>query len=818
MEYKELSKAEKDDWIFAECFRATVEDNFNARAQKPNWDEMTYKFNQKDYRQSFGVGNSILTNYSTNQGVKTDFSYYEALSRIGSGGTWIPTLYTTKNDKGFIEGHFFAVDFEEKENREVPHIEIELEKAQNLGLSPIAFYETMNSTIEKPRFRFLWEASEAVTNANEYKAIAAGLIRTFGGDTACKSAVQFFAGGRNLHFARSYAKTNIEKLRALKVAEIPKRSRREAIIDTGEATKERALIKEIDWAVLEQNCRLWRETIAGDYWASYADIQHLALSAFSMNGGAKRLREAIRNNPQFYNNTKHNIEYYLKAISAFKKLEHEERCSDETCPFYEECRHIGFITDKVRQCRTTYYKQKEVTRIPLKEAEEWLSNIFQTVAQSSAQIFFIKAPVGLGKTEAFKNLDDYFPFETLSILQPTHALKGETAGRIESSLSSFTVQPEILVDEETSERDKRYYAAGLQPPAHSMTTSNVYSPQAKIKLMTQSHYLLHQERYANDIVICDEDIFQRLVQTKTVLQDVLVEGLRQLSKDGVISKADYRAVEDWIDEHKVEVPTAIHSAFPAIKVDIEKLYAIASNDYKKLPQFNIFDFIGKEDFIFGSDKIGVCRKDIFPAPKKFIMLSATLDVGIIRKFYPNLDFCFYECPLVQYRGKITFDTAHTYSRQDISKRDLKKLNTELRAAHADFFEGDNPFLITYKSYTKRLGEALGLETVDKMWIGATEGKDCLKGRKVIVMGSNRINDFDLAVMSLGMAVPPTNFERKRRRLRRSGIEFDFYGFADDNLEELYEWLIDTETIQDVGRARALRENTSVLVCGVPFDF
>lgn len=67
-----------------------------------------------------------------------------------------------------------------------------------------------------------------------------------------------------------------------------------------------------------------------------------------------------------------------------------------------------------------------------------------------------------------------------------------------------------------------------------------------------------------------------------------------------------------------------------------------------------------------------------------------------------------------------------------------------------------------------------------MWIGATEGKDCLKGRKVIVMGSNRINDFDLAVMSLGMAIPPTNFERKRRRLRRSGIEFDFYGFVDDN--------------------------------------
>ena len=818
MEYKELSKAGGQEWLFIERFRATVEDSFTARTQKPNWDEMTYKFNREDYRQDLGDGIITLTNYSTSPSIKTDFYYYDALTRIGNGGTWVPTLYTKKNDKGFIEGRFFAVDFEEKENREVPHIETELEKAQKLGLSPIVYYETMNSTIEKPRFRFLWEASEAITDASEYKAIAAGLIRVFGGDTACKSAVQFFAGGRNLYYAGTYTKTDIERLRALKAAESSKRGRREAIIDTGEATKERTLIKKIDWTVLERNCRLWRETIAGDYWASYADIQHLALLAFSMKGGAKRLREAIRNNPQFYNNAKHSIDYYIKAISAFKKQEHEERCNNENCPFYQECGHIGFITDKVRQCRTTYYKQKETPRVSLKSAEEWLSNTFQEVAQSPAQIHFIKAPVGLGKTEAFKNLDSYFPFDTLSILQPTHALKGETAGRIGNSLYSLSVQPEVLIDEEISERDKRYYAAGLRPPAHATTTSNVYSPQAKTKLMTQSHYLLHQERYATDIVICDEDIFQRLIQTKTVLQDVLIEGLRQLSKDSVISKADYRKVEDWVDEHKVEVPTTIRSAFPPISVDIERLYAVASDDYKRLPQFNIFDFIGKEEFIFNADKIGVCRKDAFPAPKKFIMLSATLDAGVLRKFYPNLDFCLYECPLVEYRGNIVFDTAHTYSRQDLSKRDLAKLNIELRDAHADFFKGDSPFLITYKSYAKKLGEALGLETIDKMWIGATEGKDCLKGRKVIVMGSNRINDFDLAVMSLGMAIPPTNFERKRRRLRRSGIEFDFYGFVDDNLETLYEWLIDTETIQDVGRARALRESTSVLVCGVPFDF
>ena len=63
LEYKELSKAGGQEWLFIERFRATVEDSFTARTQKPNWDEMTYKFNREDYRQDLGDGIITLTNY-----------------------------------------------------------------------------------------------------------------------------------------------------------------------------------------------------------------------------------------------------------------------------------------------------------------------------------------------------------------------------------------------------------------------------------------------------------------------------------------------------------------------------------------------------------------------------------------------------------------------------------------------------------------------------------------------------------------------------------------------------------------------------------
>lgn len=64
----------------------------------------------------------------------------------------------------------------------MPHIEDELKKAESLHIPPLFYYETMNSTAEKPRFRFVWEVREPITASNEYKLLVSGLITAFGGD------------------------------------------------------------------------------------------------------------------------------------------------------------------------------------------------------------------------------------------------------------------------------------------------------------------------------------------------------------------------------------------------------------------------------------------------------------------------------------------------------------------------------------------------------------------------------------------------------------------------------------------------------------
>ena len=807
MNYIELNKTIAE-WLKNIDFAATVEDHFNKRDKKPDWQEMTRKFNNGETR--------------------TDLKYIEALERINAGGTWIPTIFSQKKDSGFQKGFFFAVDFEENKNG-VPHIEDELKKAERLHIPPLFYYETMNSTAEKPRFRFVWEVREPITASNEYKLLVSGLITAFGGDQACKSTVQFFAGGRNLHYAEKHFFTDIVNIKALQnnltntYINKTKRKISTAAADEKEY-RERRYIEKVNWSVLENNCKLWRMVTSGEYWASYADIQHLALSAFSLKGGQKKIRETIKNNPQFYNNERHNIDYYLKAITNFKKKEHEERCNSNTCPFYKECRHIGFITDKVRQTYITRIEKEEKDRIDLSTAEEWLKKTLEATAASKMQYHFIKAPTGIGKTEQFKNLYNLFPLENITILQPTHKLKEETKDRFNTAGIHIEVQEEVILTPEEEKIGQAYYKAGLLPPKQKGEKQNkVFSNNEAMTLITQDRYLRHQEHFKNNIVICDEDILTKLLKIEKVNINTLIAALRNLMDNNIITKADYRKIEDYIDDvikpsHKEGI-TIIEKGFPAITVNIDNYYEMASKDYKKLPDFNIFNLIKSQRMAFDGDILATCIKTPFPQAKKIIVLSATLDKEVYNFFYPELAAVWYECPPIKNKGKVMYDVTRTYSRNDLSRiADFGKLKETLQKEHKEFFSGEEElYLITYKKFAAKMSREMGIKTIDKISIGATEGKNELTGKKILIIGSNRLPDIDIAAYCVAMEKPPQDFRRVNLRLRRDEFEFSFFGFEDKQVERFYEWIIDTDTIQAIGRARILRFDTAVLLCGLPVD-
>ena len=116
-----------------------------------------------------------------------------------------------------------------------------------------------------------------------------------------------------------------------------------------------------------------------------------------------------------------------------------------------------------------------------------------------------------------------------------------------------------------------------------------------------------------------------------------------------------------------------------------------------------------------------------------------------------------------------------------------------------------------------MSREMGIKTIDKISIGATEGKNELTGKKILIIGSNRLPDIDIAAYCVAMEKPPQDFKRVNLRLRRDEFEFSFCGFEDKQVERFYEWIIDTDTIQAIGRARILRFDTAVLLCGLPVD-
>ena len=87
----------------------------------------------------------------------------------------------------------------------------------------------------------------------------------------------------------------------------------------------------------------------------------------------------------------------------------------------------------------------------------------------------------------------------------------------------------------------------------------------------------------------------KLLKIEKVNINTLIAALRNLMDNNIITKADYRKIEDYIDDvikpsHKEGI-TIIEKGFPAITVNIDNYYEMASKDYKKLPDFNIFNLI-----------------------------------------------------------------------------------------------------------------------------------------------------------------------------------------------------------------------------------
>ena len=192
----------------------------------------------------------------------------------------------------------------------------------------------------------------------------------------------------------------------------------------------------------------------------------------------------------------------------------------------------------------------------------------------------------------------------------------------------------------------------------------------------------------------------------------------------------------------------------------------------------------------------VCKRDL-PEKQKIVMLSATANEYICKLLFGDrLEFI--DIGNVETKGSIEQYPQRSYSRFSLDDN-LKKIAKELTKGRK---------VITYKSQAEYFNAVATF--------GATSGIDEFKGQDIAVIGTPNVNPTAYLLLANALGKKPrlndTRTSMQYTKVKRNGFEFWFNTFSnDDILQEIQLYMIESELIQAVGRARLLRNNCTVTV-------
>lgn len=110
-------------------------------------------------------------------------------NEVSKGKTWCAAFANERSANGFISSSLVYIDIDDGLT-----ITEAVNKCRELSLPPALIYTSFSHSAEKPKFRIVWQLSDVVIDRRLYKHMLTYLIKSFGGDAACKDAVRLIYG------------------------------------------------------------------------------------------------------------------------------------------------------------------------------------------------------------------------------------------------------------------------------------------------------------------------------------------------------------------------------------------------------------------------------------------------------------------------------------------------------------------------------------------------------------------------------------------------------------------------------------------------
>ncbi|MGS2777791.1 hypothetical protein ACVBAX_10460 [Robertmurraya sp. GLU-23] len=571
------------------------------------------------------------------------------------------------------------------------------------------------------------------------------------------------------------------------------------------------LIRNFPFATLNERCRLYRQAITGEYWLYHHEMFGLMTNLLNIEGGRSQVIDIINSKKEYLQKK----EDWSLMMNQIKKLNYLPTRCESFCPFSNECTHAKNMIEQGKLPRGSVQIINQPVFQEVDEVYKKLEALFQELLRKNENgVYVIKAPTGIGKTELIVNSAKENNF---SVAFPTHKLKDEVSQRLkEQSVKHFKVPELPMLEAPFSEKVEHFYNIGAYKAVNKylrkLSSDNdeirifleEIDKTKKINgeiLLTTHQRAIYTTDDSNSTIIFDEDPIPSLFPISQMRQSDLIYAFTKLQEN-----QDNKDVIMALQKMIIDAPSDVvheRSSFllPSVK-EMEHTIIEDPNIHSDILGFLNCDYFIKKR-VNDKEWVYFINRNQLPENKKIIILSATANECISKLVFGNTAQ-FYDLGEVKPKGSMLQVTSKSFSRYTIkeNEKDLKRMAENLMKRYNPSSE-----IISYKDFFQ-------INREEKLYFGNTEGIDTMKGKNITIIGTPHINPiaYLLIGVCLGFRMGLEESRMEYRQVERNGLRFYFTTYNGESLlREIQFYLIESQLIQAIGRARVNRYPAKVLI-------
>lgn len=369
--------------------------------------------------------------------------YRKLAAEVGECGcTFSSAVYDGRRRKeNYIGQQLVGLDFDSG----ITFAEVK-SKAEHYRLPILFAYKTFSWTKEHEKFRVIFALSDVICDLFTGESVTAIFMKIFEDcDAACKDVSRMFFGGKGLlelsdtadeisgqsmliafvtymheryganHYTREikkfYQNLGVRYNHTLPVIEDgrfiheePVHSTDSKAIDRQRGKKvRRTVTRNLDWNILYEKCRLYRDFADGTEYYYYPQLFHIAANLVNIEKGKKEFIRILKSECNSEYEAYHNRDWSVILNTMIEMDYQPENCC--SCPYEKECLHAKNMILTAKPGKTTIIQTEKKNYVSIREAEDDLKRTFQSAISSVEQgIHIIRAQTGIGKTNLYNTL------------------------------------------------------------------------------------------------------------------------------------------------------------------------------------------------------------------------------------------------------------------------------------------------------------------------------------------------------------------------------------------------------------------------------